>query len=136
VQARNLMMDAGDRLPGIRWLIRDRDAKFTGAFDRVLTASCVRILRTPPQAPRARAYAKRWVGTVRRECLDRTLVFGERHLRTVLASYVQHYNQHRPHRVTPGALLHQGSPQTRARTFRCTRVKQAARAIRVAPDSP
>jgi putative transposase len=83
-------------------LIRDRDTKFTDAFDAVLASERIRTLRTPVRtpvrAPRANAYAERWVGTVRRELLDRMLIVGRRHLETVLSEYVAHYNQHRPHR--------------------------------------
>jgi hypothetical protein len=77
---------------------QDRDAKFTAAFDAVLTAADVRIIRTPVRVPRANAIAERWISSARRECLDRMLITGERHLRLVLGEYVEHYNGHRPHR--------------------------------------
>jgi putative transposase len=92
-------MNTDGRLAGVKWLIRDRDTKFTATFDHVFTANGVRILKTPPQASRANAHAERWVGTVRRECLDRMLIAGEHHLRNILAAYVAHYNQHRPYRA-------------------------------------
>ena len=98
-QARNLLMDLGDHADGVKFLIRDQDAKFTAAFDAVLAAAGVRVIRTPVQAPRANAIAERWVGSARRECLDRMLVTGERNLRLVLGEYTDHYNSHRPHRA-------------------------------------
>jgi transposase InsO family protein len=88
-----------DRVAQFRCLIRDRDAKFTGAFDAVFAAEGIRVLRTPVRAPRANAYAERWVGTVGRELLDRMLIVGCRQLRSVLAQYSNHYNVHRPHRA-------------------------------------
>jgi putative transposase len=84
---------------GFRFLIRDRDTKFTGAFDTVFGAEGIRVLRTPVRAPRANAYAERWVGTARREVLDRMLIWDCRQLRWVLADYANHYNLHRPHRA-------------------------------------
>jgi len=108
-QARNLLMNLEDHAHGLKFLIRDRDAKFTAAFDAVFAAVGVRIIKTPVRAPRANAIAERWVGSARRECLDRILVTGERHLRLVLSEYLGHYNTHRPHRT-----LRQNSPAGRA----------------------
>ena len=97
-QARNLLMDLGDRAEQLRFLIRDRDSKFTAAFDAVFAGASIRIIRTPVRAPRANAIAERWIGTLRRECLDHMLITGPRHLAAVLEEYVEHYNTHRPHR--------------------------------------
>ena len=98
-QARNLFMTLEDRVGRFRFLVRDRDAKFTAAFDAVFVAEAIEVLRTPVRAPQANADAERWVGTVRREVLDRMLVVGGRQLQAVLAEYVDHYNGHRPHRA-------------------------------------
>jgi putative transposase len=98
-QARNLLMTLDERADQLRFLLRDRDTKFTAAFDAVFTAAGMKIIRIPPQAPRANAHAERLVGTVRRECTDRMLVLGQRHLTTVLAEYTQHYDGYRPHRA-------------------------------------
>ena len=92
-------MDLDDQVDRFRFLIRDRDAKFAPAFDAVLTAVGVQILRTPIRAPRANSIAGRWVGTARRELLDHILVVGPRHLEEVLAVFVTHYNHRRPHRA-------------------------------------
>jgi len=98
-QARNLLMGLDDRVSRFRFLVRDRDTKFTAAFDAVFVAEGIEVLRTPVRAPQANAYAERWVGTVRREVLDRMLILGCRQLQAVLAEYVDHYNSHRPHRA-------------------------------------
>ena len=97
-QARSLLMGLQERVDRFRFLLRDRDTKFTAAFDAVFVAEGLRVLRTPVRAPRANAYAERW-GTVRREALDRMLILGCRQLRAVLAEYADHYNGHRPHRA-------------------------------------
>jgi hypothetical protein len=97
-QARNLMRDFGERITSVRFLIRDRDTKYTRIFDEVFTSEGITVVKTPVQAPRANTYAERWIRTVRAECTDRMLITGERHLRAVLAECTDHYNQHRPHR--------------------------------------
>jgi putative transposase len=95
-QARNLAM--GERLHGVRFLIRDRNSKFSGPFRRGFRSEGVNILKTPIRAPKANAFAERWVRTVRTECLDWMLVLGRRHLERVLRAYAAHYNEARPHR--------------------------------------
>jgi transposase InsO family protein len=99
-------MDLGERASGFRFLIRDRDSRFTTAFDGVFSGNGSRVIKTPVRPPRANSYAERFAGTRRRECLDHVLVPGERHLRKVLAGYARHYNGHRPHQG-----LQQESPQ-------------------------
>jgi putative transposase len=98
-QARNLLMALDDGAGRFQFLVRDRDTKFTAAFDAVFVAEAIQVLTTPVRAPRANAYAERWIGTVRREVLDRMLILGCRQLRWVLAEYADHYNGHRPHRA-------------------------------------
>jgi putative transposase len=92
-------MEIADDLGRFRFVIRDRDTKFTAVFDAVFAAEAMQVLITPVRAPRANAYADRWVGTVRREVLDRLLIVGCRQLRLVSAEYADHYNVHRPHRA-------------------------------------
>jgi putative transposase len=97
-QARNLIMQLGDGERRFRFLLHDRDSKFCFDFDTVFRSEGMRIIRTPVRAPNANAHAERWVGTLRRECLDRVLILNRRHLDHVLRHYVAHYNRHRPHR--------------------------------------
>ncbi len=98
-QARNLLMDLDDRGRQVRFLLHDRDSKFAAAFDAVFTGEGIRIVRTPVRAPNANAHVERWVGSVRRECLDRLLIISRRQLEHVLRVYVRHYNRGRPHRA-------------------------------------
>ncbi|MEU5930290.1 integrase core domain-containing protein [Streptomyces antimycoticus] len=96
--ARNLLMDLGDRAGCFRFLTRDRDSKFTAAFDAVFAGNGTTVIPTPPQSPRSNAFAERWIRTVRTECTGRILLTGERHLRAVLTTYPEHYNTGRAHR--------------------------------------
>jgi putative transposase len=97
--ARSFLMDLNQRATSIKFLIRDRAGQFTGSFDVVLKAEGIRILASPPQAPRANAVCERMLGTLRRELLDRLLIVNEHHLRRVLTEYLRHYNTARPHRA-------------------------------------
>jgi putative transposase len=92
-------MDLGERAAGFKFLLRDRDGKFTAAFDDVFAGNGTRVIRTPVRSPRANSFAERFVGTLRRECLYHMLILGEQHLRKVLAEYARHYNGHRPHQA-------------------------------------
>ena len=98
-QARNLLMDLDDCSQRPRFLIHDRDKKFSRSFDAIFRGEGITIIRTPIQAPNANAHAERWVGSARRECLDRLLAFGRRQLEHVLRVYVRHFNEQRPHRA-------------------------------------
>ncbi len=97
-QARNLLMDLDGHLDSVKFLLRDRDTKFSAAWDAVFTNVGIRILRIPVRAPRANAIMERWIGGCRRELLDRTLIWNQRHLLQVLREYETHHNEHRPHR--------------------------------------
>ena len=90
-------MDLGQRAGQFKFLIRDRDSKFTPMFDQVLAGNGMRIIRAPVRSPRANSFAERYMGTLRRECLDHLLIHSEQHLRQILAEYAKHYNDHRPH---------------------------------------
>ena len=98
-QARNLLMDLGEHVARFRFLVRDRAGQFTASFDAVLADAGIEVVRIPPRCPRANCFAERFVLTVRTEVTDRMLIFGEQHLRRVLAAYAAHYNQRRPHRA-------------------------------------
>jgi putative transposase len=127
-QARNLSIDLADQASPVKFLIRDRDTKYTASFDAVFAAGAVKVIRTPVQAPRANAICERVIGTIRRECLDRMIILGRQHLETVLAEYFEHYNGHRPHRSlhqrmpsaldTPPALIGAADPSRLRRTDR------------------
>jgi hypothetical protein len=132
-QARNLLMNLEGHADGFKFLIRDRDAKFTAAFDAVLTAVGARILKTPVQAPRANAIAERWIASARRECLDRMLITGERHLRLVLSKYIDHYKSLQPASPAPDTAA---EPACRASVSTCPRRKRPGSTARPArrPD--
>jgi putative transposase len=98
-QARNLLMDLDDRAAVFRFLVRDRAGQFTESFDAVLAGAGIDVVKIPPRCPRANCFAERFVLTVRTELTDRILIFGEKHLRTVLAQFSAHYNRRRPHRA-------------------------------------
>jgi transposase InsO family protein len=114
-QARNLAI--AERLRDLRFLVRDRDAKFFGPFDEVFSTEGVRVIRTPIRAPRANAVGERFVRTVRRECLDHVLICDPRHLERVLQAYLAHYVEERPHRGLGLALPAGGrAPRVRGTT--------------------
>ena len=98
-QARDVTWDLTEAGVHPTVLLRDRETTFTAAFDAVFAAEGVRVVPTPVRTPQANAFAERWVGTVRRDCLDWLLITGERHLRHVLRDYAEHYNAARPHRA-------------------------------------
>jgi putative transposase len=104
-QARNLLMDLEDAGTRVKFVIRDRDASFTLAFDDVFMAAGARVIRSAVQAPRMNSIMERWIGSCRRELLNRTLIWNQRHLMAMLREYEDHYNAHRPHRS-----LKQGAP--------------------------
>jgi putative transposase len=117
-QARNLLLGLGERGRHLRFLLHDRDAKFSRSFDDVFRSEGAEVLLTPVQAPRANAFAERWVRTVRTECLDWLLIVSRGHLEQVLRVYVRHDNDHRPHRALmlqppdqPGGLTVVGNEQ-------------------------
>ena len=121
-QIRNLLMDLGDRAANLRFLVRDRAGQFTEAFNAVLAGAGIEAVKIPPRSPRANAYAERFVLTARTEVTDRMLIFGQRHLRTILAQYEAHYNGRRPLRscqLRPPRPDHPVADLTQERIQRC-----------------
>lgn len=96
--ARNLFLRHSDALAGCKALVRDGGSQFTAAFDEMLRSEGIKILKTPVRTPVANAFAERWIGTLRRELLDRTLIWNQVQLERLIVDYIDHYNQHRPHR--------------------------------------
>ena len=96
--ARNLFLDHADQLTDARALVRDRGSQFIDAFDEIFRTEGLKILKTPVRTPVANSYAERWIGSVRRELLDRTIIWNQRQLERLVADYIDHYNEHRPHR--------------------------------------
>jgi hypothetical protein len=126
-QARNLLINLEDHADGFKFLIRDWDAEFTAPF----TASGVRIIKASVRAPRANAIAERWIACCRRDCLDRILITGERHLRLVVSEYIDHYNQHRPHRtLQQSPAARHPFPPAQGATTRILRRDRLGRLIR------
>ena len=140
--ARNFLMDLGQHAASVKFLIRDRAGQFTGSFDAVFQAEGVRILASPPQAPRANAICERIIGTLRRELFDRSLIINEHHLRRVLTEYLRHYNTARPHRALgqfAPAQAHTRPPEINLAEHRIRGNKSSAdshMSTRSQPDSP
>lgn len=118
-QPRNTLMDLGELTDGLKFLIRDRDAKYTGAFDAVFAAAGTRIITMPVRAPRANAICERWAGSARRECTDRILITGRRHLHHVISEYGDHYTP--AGRTGPSARNHLSAGLTSHLNFRIRR---------------
>ena len=97
--ARNLFLVHGDTLSNAKALVRDRGSQFTRSFDEVFRTEGIKILKAPVRTPVANSFAERWIGTLRRELLDRTIIWNQRQLQRLLTDYIEHYNGHRPHRA-------------------------------------
>lgn len=104
-------MDLDDLVAQFKFLIRDRASKFTSMFDAVFASEGIQIIKTPIRSPQANAIMERWIGSLRRELLDRMLILNARHLRQALAEYENHFNTHRPHRSLGQAALLRALPQ-------------------------
>jgi hypothetical protein len=145
-QARSVLMDLDDQAHRFRYLIRDRDTTFSAAFDAVFTAAGIDVLKIAPRAPRANAYAQRWVRTARSECLVWTLVWNRRQLHRVLTEFLRHYNTVRPHRgldlrpPRPAArltLVDPGAGESSVQRVGCPgRVDPRVRQRRLSPPKP
>jgi putative transposase len=120
-QARNLLIDLGDRTADLRFLVRDRAGQFTSSSDAVFAGAGIEVVKIPPRCPRANCYAERFIGTVRSEVTDRVLIINERHLRAVREQYVAHYNRRRPHRARQ---LHPPRPDRTIPHEGCTHVQR------------
>jgi putative transposase len=120
-QIRNLLMDLGERATDFRFLVRDRAGQFTASFDAVLASAGIQAVKIPPRSPRANAYAERFVLIIRTEVTDRMMIFGQRHLRTILAQYAAHYNRRRPHR---SSQLHPPRPDHPVADLNHRRIKR------------
>jgi putative transposase len=128
-QARNFLMNLGDRVAQFTFVIRDRDSKFTSIFDAVFANESMRILRTPMRAPRANPIAERWIGTIRRELLDRMLIINSHHLKTALAEYVAHFKRSSPPPNTEPSSTTQATPTDRIATPASPSTSRSARRI-------
>ena len=125
--ARNLFLRHADQLDGARALVRDRGSQFIDAFDEIFRAEGFKILKTPVRTPVANSFAERWIGSIRRELLDRTIIWNRRQLERLIVEYIAHYNEHRPHRSleqrppTPATDPPDSPPATvpMLRTIRC-----------------
>ena len=125
--ARNVVMDLDDAAAAVKFLIRDRGSNFTAAFDTVLADAGLRTVLCNVRTPRMNAIVERWIGSVRRELLNRTLIWNHQHLRRILGAYGLHHNSHRPHMSLSGAAPLKPLPPN-ATDLDAFRVRQTRRA--------